>query len=216
MMTNSAYPADVFIGSTLNFFDLNVNGYPASFIFWNIFLAILAILAAQWAAKLLLSNKKWYIKLGSFFVWLAIFPNAAYLMTDARHVIGYCPWYSYGKVCANNAWMTLFFFAFGAIGWPAFVLSLRPMKKAVTKYFSKLYGFIFMVLMCFLAALGLLLGLVNRFNSWNIINDLPKILKTALTYFYEPVLMFNLFMSFVLLLGLYIVGEKIFIKPKLE
>lgn len=216
MMTNSAYPADDFIGNTLNFFSLNVNGYPVSFIFWNIFLAALAILTGQWAAKMLVSAKPWYLKLVAFLIWLAIFPNAAYLMTDARHVIGYCPLFSYGKVCAYNAWMTLFFFAFGAVGWPALVLSLRPMKRAVTKWFGKLAGLVFPVLMCFLAAWGLLLGLVNRFNSWDILTRPFKVIKTALIYLTDPVSFFNLTMVFVILLVLYTVGEKIFIKPKLE
>jgi len=216
MMVNSVYQADSFIGDTLNIFDLNINGYPVSFVFWNIFLAILAILAANWAAKILLANKQWFIKLGAILIWLAILPNAAYLMTDARHVIGYCPLASYGKVCAENAWMTLFFFAYAAVGWPAFVLSLRPMKKAILKYFGKLAGLVFTVLACLLAALGVLLGLVNRFNSWEILTSPLQVIKTALVYLSDPVAKFNLFMVFILLFVLYVVGEKIFIKPKIE
>lgn len=216
-MTNpSAYPADDFIGSTLNFFDLSVNGYPVSFILWNIFLAFLAVFLANWAARILLSHKKWYWKIGAFLLWLAIFPNAAYVMTDARHILGYCPLFSYGKVCDYNAWMTLFFFAFGAIGWPAFILSLRPMKKVVTRLYNKTVSSIFVVIMCLLAAWGVLIGLLNRFNSWDIIINPLKVVKAALKYWSNEILFFDLVMMFVILLVLYIVGERIFIKPKQE
>lgn len=215
MTTNTAYQADVFIGTTLNFFDLAINDYPISFIIWNIGLALLAVWLGYWSAKIYSSDLAWYKKLGAVLLWLAIFPNAAYLMTDARHIIGYCPLASYGRVCAENAWMTLFFFAFGAIGWPAFVLALRPMKIVVAKKFGRKISWLFALVMCWLAALGILLGLVNRFNSWNIVTNLTKVFKTATTYFYEPQAFFNLLMSFIILFLLYAVGEKIFVKtPK--
>lgn len=216
MTNHSAYPADVFIGNTLNFFKLSINGYPVSFILWNILLAVLAILVARWSARILLSNQRWLAKLGAVLLWLALLPNAAYIMTDARHIIGYCPLYSYGKVCLDNAWMTLFFFAFGAIGWPAFVFALRPMKRAVSKYFNKRYDIAFIVLACFFSAWGLLLGLVDRFNSWNLITNPWQVLQSAWNYLSEPIAIFNLVMTFLLLLVLYTVGEKIFIKSNLE
>jgi len=216
MLVNSSYQTDAFVGTTLNIFKLEINHYPISFIIWNIALAIVAVILANWAAKIFLSKKKWFIKLGAILVWLALLPNTAYLMTDARHIIDYCPPYSYGRVCLYNAWMTLFFFAYASVGWPTFVLALRPLKKAMTKYFNKTIGLIFMFGACLLSALGVLLGLVNRFNSWNLITNPLKVIKVALTYFSDSVSMFNLFMMFIVLVFLYLVGEKIFINPKLN
>jgi len=210
------YSTDVFLGTTLNIFDLHINGYPVFVFIWNIALAVLAILLAYWVANLWRSKKHWSKKLGAFLIWLVIFPNAAYLMTDARHVIGYCPLDSYGKVCLPNAWMTLFFFAYAALGWPALVFSLKPLKQVVVKYYGKTKGLIFTLIMCFLASLGILLGLLNRFNSWQLIIKPILIIKAALVYFYDPSAALNLLIIFLVLLFLYALGEKIFISPKIK
>lgn len=216
MFLNTDYSTDVFLGTTLNIFDFHINGYPVSFFVWNIAFAVLAILLTFWTARIWRSKKSWLIKLGAFLLWLAIFPNAAYLMTDARHIIDYCPSGSYGRVCLPNAWMTLFFCAYGALGWPALVFSLRPLKEVFSKYYGQIKGMIFAISMCFLGALGLLMGLLNRLNSWQIITRPWEVIKTAAFYFYDPVGIKNLLMSFIILTILYFLGEKIFVNPKIK
>lgn len=209
------YPADQFIGSTLNVFAWTINGYPLSFVFWNIFLAVIAVLIARYTVKLWRSGKIWLAFVSSL-LWLALLPNTAYLMTDARHVIGYCPLESYGKVCAENAWMSLFFFAYAAVGWPAFVLALRPLKNYVKERFSIKVANYFAALMCLITSLGVLLGLVNRFNSWELITRPFDVLRTASSYATESQATFNLLMVFLCLTFLYWLGERIFIKPEQE
>jgi len=209
------YAPDQFIGSTLNFFNLSINGYPLSFVVWNIFLAVLAVLIARYTVKLWRAQKNWLAAVLSA-VWLAFLPNTAYLMTDARHIIGYCPIGSYGNVCAENAWMVLLFFAYAAIGWPAYVLALRPMVTLVKERFSLQAAAYFTVLMSLLSSLGLLIGLVNRFNIWELVTRPLEILSAAYHYISEPKAMFNLLMVFLCLLFLYWAGERIFIKPETE
>ena len=109
------YPADLFIGTALNVFGLNVNGYPLSFVVWNILLAILAIYITQQTVAIWNTKKSIVTKVLFSALWLALLPNTAYLMTDARHVIGACPLDSYGRICSQNAWMSLFFFAYAAM-----------------------------------------------------------------------------------------------------
>ncbi len=209
------YAPDQFIGSTLNFFNLNINGYPLSFVVWNILLAVLAVLIARYTVKLWRAKKNWLAAVSSV-VWVAILPNTAYLMTDARHVIGYCPIGSYGNVCPENAWMALFFFAYAALGWPAFVLALRPVVNYLRERFSLQTGTVFATILCLLTSLGILLGLVNRFNSWELLTRPLEIVGAAYYYISEPKAMFNLLMLFLCLSFLYWVGERIFIKPETE
>ncbi len=209
------YPADQFIGSTLNVFAWTINDYPLSFIVWNIFLAVIAVVIARYTVKLWRLGKIWLACVSSA-LWLALLPNTAYLMTDARHVIGYCPLESYGKVCAENAWMALFFFAYAAFGWPAFVLALRPLKSYVKARFGIKVAAWFTTLMCLMSSVGLLLGLVNRFNSWELITKPFDVLRAASSYIREPQAVFNLLMVFLCLSFLYWIGERIFIKPEQE
>jgi len=211
------YPADAFIGTVLNIFHITFNGYPLSFIVWNILLATLAVLAARYSVKLL-ENKKvsWFKKTVMFTVWLALLPNTAYLMTDIRHVIGYCPLSSYSNVCPQNAWMTLFFFLYAAFGWPSFVLAIRPFKRYVTKRFGKNQAILFATVACFFTAWGVLLGLINRFNSWELITKPGEIIIIAFSYFSQINALLNIFLMFIFLGFLYAVGEKIFVTTQHE
>lgn len=207
----SAYPADAFIGTVLNVFEININGYPLSFMVWNILLAIAAVYLAGFSVRIWKSKKSLIIKSAVSAVWLAFLPNTAYLMTDARHIIGYCPIASYGNVCAENAWMTIFFFLFASFGWPSFVLAIRPLKSYVTKRFGVKQGILFAGLACFFSAWGVLLGLVNRFNSWELLTRPGQIIRVAFSYFNEASAALNILFVFIFLGILYAVGEKIFI-----
>ncbi len=211
MDATSAYPADAFIGTVLNIFEININGYPLSFMVWNILLAFAAVYLAGLSVRTWKSKKSLIIKSTVTAVWLAFLPNTAYLMTDARHIIGYCPVSSYGNVCAQNAWMTIFFFLFAAVGWPSFVLAIRPLKTYVTKRFGVKQGIWFAGLACFFSAWGVLLGLVNRFNSWELLTRPGQIIRVAFSYFSEVNAALNILFVFIFFVILYAVGEKIFI-----
>ncbi len=209
--SSSAYPADAFIGIALNIFGLNINGYPLSFVVWNILLAIITIMVARYLVQVLQSKKSLLIKSAVSAVWLALLPNTAYLMTDARHLIESCPLDSYGNICSKNAWMSLFFFAYAAMGWPAFVLALRPLKTLVSEHFGKRNAIIFATIACILSAWGVVIGLLGRFNSWDIVLRPVRVLKYALSYFSNGELFTNLIIVSAIFIFLYALGEKIFI-----
>jgi uncharacterized membrane protein len=216
--SSSAYPADAFIGTVLNIFGLNINGYPLSFVIWNILLAVFAIYITQITVAAWNSQKPIAIKILLSALWLALLPNTAYLMTDARHLIASCPLDSYGKICSENAWMSLFFFAYAALGWPAFVMALRPMTKLVSERFNKRSAIIFAAITCILSAWGVLIGLLGRFNSWDIVLRPVRVLKYSLSYFSNGELFTNFIIVSIIFIILYALGEKIFIsfngKPK--
>lgn len=210
-VNDSPLGADWFIGSVSQLFG-TVNGYPLLFIIWNIFLAALTVFIGYGVAKILVTRQSKIVKIISVLIWLLFLPNAAYLMTDARHIIGYCSFDSYGRVCAENAWMTLFFFAYACLGWPAFVYSLKPIKELAAKKLSAVRAWLLTVGVCVLTALGVMLGLINRWNSWEIFTNPLGILASALRFAWDGVYLVNWFMASVILLFLYVLGEKVFKK----
>ena len=194
-----------------------INDYQIPMIVWNIALGALAVVITYFLVKAL---QKKIIYLPSTmvlaFLWLCMVPNTAYLLTDARHIIGYCPIEEYGNVCIENAWMVFFFWAFAATGWLTFVWSLRPLRRIITRLYGKQSGNFFIVLSIPLIALGVLLGLINRWNSWEIFTRPDLIIKTSLTYFHDLTYFKNWLIITFLLYIFYVAGERLFIISKWE
>jgi len=148
-----------------------INGYPVLNIFWNLFLLIIpfwlgAGLAIYWRKN---KFKKIYQKILAIilgFLWLLFIPNTAYIITDVRHLLDYCPRNYYQRVCPEGAWMIIFFFIYASIGWVAFVFLLNQMKRVIKNIFGKNISRIYIWLIIPLISLGVLLGLINRWNSW--------------------------------------------------
>ena len=168
-----------------------------NFIFWAIWNSFLVILA-WWLAIFLRKNyfKKWS-ELKSrekihflilFFLWSAFFPNIPYLFTEGRHLIDVCELENSRDILVcmkNSGWSTLFY-AYSSLAIIPFVDSLERISQLLGKIFagfpplapspsrrgrgvrfvSKLFPIIFIPI----SALGVQIGLVGRFNSWDIFN----------------------------------------------
>src|SRR3989344_5936187 len=103
---------------------LDINGYHLLTVLWNIILASIPLIIFFVAKKYWRKTKlaRLYEKIIFLFLllfWLLFLPNAAYIMSDIRHLINYCPIYSPYRVCVDNAWMIMFFFAYSTLGWVA-------------------------------------------------------------------------------------------------
>ncbi len=210
-INHSLYRPEVFL-RCFSLSDWQINDYPVVMILWNILLGVAAVLLTYTLVKRLERTSGSLIILGAItLAWLVVMPNAAYLMTDIRHIIGYCPPNSYGNVCLSNAWMSMFFFLFGATGWLSFIWSVRPIHTVITR-FSKSLGWWFIIIIIPLCALGVLLGLIHRWNSWEIITDPVGIIATISYYLVDLTYLKNWFMMSALLYLLYITGRKFFIR----
>ena len=178
---------NVFCGDTwVHFFD--INGYPVIGILWNFFLLIFPFL---FCLALVRYYRKTGFKsageklaaLGLGILWLFLIPNAAYIMTDVRHLSGFCPPAPCDYVCVENTWMIIFFFTYSFLGWALFVFLINQMRDFIALAWSRKAGGVFAWLIIPLISLGVLLGLVNRWNSWEIFIAPGKILESALVYF---------------------------------
>lgn len=165
-----------------------INDYYVETIFWNIFLAVIPVLLILYLAELYKKNKFKKLKQKIyayflFFIWLIFLPNAAYIITDVRHISGYCPVNHYLKVCPQNAWMIIFFFMYALIGWLINAYLLLKIESLIAKIYSKKISKIFIYLLIPILSLGLMLGLVDRWNSWEIFVHPFMILKSVWRYF---------------------------------
>lgn len=166
---------------------IGVNGYPILAVVFN-----LALLAVPYFIFIFLKkykdrtglksvkNKIWALALG--FLWLIFMPNVVYIISDIRHINGFCPADSAFRICVDTAWMIPFFFLYALAGVVAFVYLLNQMKNFVEEIFRKGKD-IFVIFAIPLISLGFLLGLFNRWNSWEIFVNPLGILKTAALYF---------------------------------
>ena len=181
------------------FLTFQVNNYYVAVIFWNIFLALLPCLIA-WRLSHGYYLKKWehmssmnrFLFGVTFLIWFFFFPNTAYLIADIRHLADYCKELDYFRVCTEEAWVVPLFFTYALIGVPTFYYALKKMGVILEKLFGKVIGRFFPLLMIPVTALGLLLGLVARFNSWEVVTKPLSIVQTALGYFSDEIMLINL------------------------
>ncbi len=167
---------------------LAINKFRLVFAAWNIILALIPL-----AIILYLKKYWWETKFNQFyqkvialilgFIWLLFIPNAAYLIVDVRHLVDYCPINSPDRVCPENAWMILFFFTYAIVGWAIFYYSIRLMRDFLAVIFNKLIAKIFVACLIPTMSLGILLGLLNRWNSWDFFIFPRSLVSDIIIYF---------------------------------
>lgn len=130
---------------------------------------------APWKAFSLIKKLKFVVITILFILFL---PNIAYLFTDARHIADYCD-FDFLHRCVNHPWMNLGYFVYGALGIPFFLICIRRFSQLLAIVFDARLRHLVPIVMLFLSALGVRIGLIERFNSWNIINEPLNIVVTS-------------------------------------
>ncbi|HTW96470.1 MAG TPA: DUF1361 domain-containing protein [Candidatus Methylomirabilis sp.] len=165
-----------------------VNGYPFVMMVWNVLLAMapfpfFLLLSGYWKKTRFkkTGQKLWAVFL--FALWFILLPNAAYLITDIRHLMNFCPAYSPSDVCVPGAWEIMFFFVYSILGWIVLVILLKQMKSLLAAIYNKKIAARSILVFIPLISLGVLLGLNERFNSWDVFIHPWLILWNLLRYF---------------------------------
>lgn len=211
-ITNS----DVFISPDTWLGRLTVNDYQVATIFWNIFLVIIPwflgwYLINYWDKGRIFKSKKNLAFVSIIlFLWLLFLPNTAYLISDIRHISNYCPEDPQFWVCPSRSWMVIFFFTYGAIGWVSLVWVTNQVRSWMNERISKLWSDLLPWLLMPLVSLGLLLGLVNRWNSWEIFIYPLDVFYSILTYFTDMINFMNWLVYTIFLYILYWSGNYLF------
>jgi uncharacterized membrane protein len=141
---------------------------------WNLFLAWLPYIFSLLAALLdNLFKRHWWLLIAPGLLWIIFFPNAPYLVTDFLHLRDYprVPiWYDIGML-ATFAWTGCFLA----------IASLRTMQTLVQKYMGWFLGWIFTGIALSLGGLGIFLGRISRWNSWDLLLQ-PKSIIYEVTF----------------------------------
>ncbi|HOX97495.1 MAG TPA: DUF1361 domain-containing protein [bacterium] len=174
------------LASLHDFLNLTINGYHLGDVFWNLTLVLLTyylFFAVQYAIKK--SKKTWraWLFWPIFAVWYLFLPNTLYLVTDVRHLLDYCPRNSYLDVCLHGAWMIFFFFIYALIGWLTFYHLMEKMFELLETNYGKIIAKIFRHFSLIIMPLAVLLGLLNRLNSWQIFTAPSVVTHNILAYF---------------------------------
>lgn len=152
---------------------------------WNVFLAMLPILFAGLAIVRLM-QKRWAAGAVFSIIWLLLFPNAPYLVTDIIHLTN-TPFYTYapyqGTVYTQDVllWARLLHIGLGMVlGTGAGLLSLYWMQRYAAGRWGRALSWLMAGAVCLLAGYGIYIGRFLRFNSWDILA--PLSLLTRLWY----------------------------------
>jgi uncharacterized membrane protein len=184
-------------------FQLQVHKYPVLAMGWNVFLALVPCLVAYFmihAKKVSLFHPAFIIL---FIFWLLMLPNAPYLFFMTRHIVGYCAEIGAHRVCEGGSWIPLFFFAYALVGVPTFYYALHIMTRLIVGVTWQKNEVIFPLLVIPVVSIGLMLGLYERFNSWNILNMPGDILQAVHRYFTDMTLLRDFLVFTAILYGIY-------------
>lgn len=132
-----------------------------SFLVWNLFLAWVPYVFTPVGGNRAAPRASRAIALGSGALWLLFLPNAPYLVTDLVHLRARADmpfWFDASMLAA---------FAF--TGLALMIASLARVHGAVERRTDRRIGWIFAVATLTLSSLGVYLGRVLRWNSWDAI-----------------------------------------------
>jgi len=144
------------------------------FLPWNLFLAWIPFAISRFMQPGQNSLFFWLL-LG---IWLLFFPNAPYLLTDFIH---------FGDGYPMPIWVELStFFLFAAGGLALGFSSLYHIHFCLRQRYNRSLAWFSISLVLFLAAIGIYLGRVVRFNSWDALLNPSRVLETAIQIGSDP------------------------------
>lgn len=156
------------------------NSHEYGSLIWNLALAWIPLIFSSFAYAFSW-NRKWFWLVAplSSIVWLLFFPNAPYILTDFNHL----------KTIASTAplWFDVIMLVWFA--WNGLLLgvfSLHLMQEIVTRFFGRIIGWTFSVVVILLGSIGISLGRFLRWNSWDVLQEPLPILHDLLDWIRYP------------------------------
>jgi uncharacterized membrane protein len=174
-------------------------------------LAIYLLLAWYWRRTRFIRPAEKILAGAAFFIWLIFIPNTAYVISEVRHLLNYCPQTAAFKVCEQGAWVILFFFTYATIGLVSFFYLLTAMRGLIKNIFGNRIAQVFIIIVIPVIALGMLLGLLNRWNSWELFIYPLDLFNTLISYISYRENLLNWLIFTVFLYLFYFGGKYLFI-----
>ncbi|QSQ12355.1 DUF1361 domain-containing protein [Myxococcus landrumensis] len=164
-----------------------------AFLVWNLILAWAPYVIALAARVLMLRGHGLRVLAPMAMAWLALFPNAPYLLTDFIHVHQR----PVVPIWFDVALMTLFV----ATGWLLGLLSLEVWKQWLEERWGRRTAWGFVGVTSVLCGYGIYLGRVERWNSWHVLTH-PSTLFTSIGAHLREPLAFPYLTSLTVFFGL--------------
>lgn len=177
------------------------------FLVWNLLLAALPL-----AVSLVISstdkikNNKYLFYL-ALMGWLLLLPNSPYLITDFMH---------FRHESFVPFWLDLLILgSFSICGFLFGLASMYNVYKILSQKWHKATAMLFMASTCFLSGLGIYIGRMLRYNSWDVLRHPIHLVNDVINGFIAPETILNAwgitlgfgFLQF-LLFDLYTTSEK--------
>lgn len=168
--------------------------YNDSWMLYNCFLALLPV----GFGFLFILFKNPLLKILSGILWVLFLPNTIYIFTDLVHFLN--QWSITHPLL--SILLLLQYIILVIVGIVTFFIALFPFEKMVlTKKKFKQEKAVFLIVFNFFIAFGMVLGRVERINSWDVFIHPLKVLNSAFTVFTSldlltVMILFGLFCNF--------------------
>jgi len=139
------------------------------FLVWNLFLAFVPYFFISYLKTQILIQENKFKTLSLLFLWLLFLPNSFYILTDLIHL---------SQSSNHLFWFDLIVISsYALIGFSLGIISLTEFENIIKAYTSPLIVNLLMPIICFLCGVGIYLGRILRFNSWDIISNPFEIIR---------------------------------------
>lgn len=142
------------------------------FLIWNLFLAGIPYAITSFL-KLKHENKP--LKSISYLVlvgWLLLLPNSFYIITDLVHIV---------RTDGRLFWLDMILVSsYSVLGFTAGIKSIYQFELLIKKGKSGQKATFLIPIICLLCGIGIYLGRILRFNSWDVITNPIDLFLTAL------------------------------------
>jgi len=134
---------------------------------YNFILALIPVIAGY----LFILIKKSPLRVLYGVIWFLFLPNTIYIITDILHMLEQFP--SIGS--EQKIILVLQYAVFEMLGLTAFILAMYPFEKLLLGSSWKRYSFYLIVLINFLVGFAIVLGRIDRVNSWEVVSNPTRV-----------------------------------------
>jgi len=149
--------------------------FNASWMLYNIALGFIGVIFG-W---IMYKSKPVFMQVLFGILWILFVPNSIYMLTDSIHLYADITKVSF----VYQVLLVLEYFFLMIIAVILFILSILPFELTVKKLLHKnnhiVISFV-LIFMNFIIAFGMVLGRVLRLNSWDVLTNLPEVLRNSI------------------------------------
>lgn len=142
---------------------------------WNVALAFLGV----FFGFLFIYFKNKYLRALFFILWVLFVPNTIYLITDIQHISEQF----FDLTQANQIILIMQYVIIFILGIISYFWGLHPLKKIFqeAKLKDKILRNLIAILVNFFIAFAVVLGKLQRINSWELFSDPVRVIENSLT-----------------------------------